>query len=64
MRIGCWIPKAKNIRSEYVMIIAFSLQQWSRERASLLRYSYMASPILKEYFWWAGHHIKGNVLCS
>jgi len=26
MRISCWIPKATNKRSEYVIIIAFPLQ--------------------------------------
>jgi len=27
---------------EYVILIDFSLQQWSRERVSILRYTYMA----------------------
>ena len=39
MRIACWIPKATNTHSEYVMLIAFPLQQWLQERASLLRYA-------------------------
>jgi hypothetical protein len=64
MRIGCWTPKDKNIRSEYVILIDFPLQQWSRERASVLRYSYMASHVLKEYLWRADHHIEGNVSSS
>jgi hypothetical protein len=34
MRIACWMPKATNIISEYVI-----LQQWFHERASLLRYT-------------------------
>jgi hypothetical protein len=42
MRIACWIPKATNIHSEYVMLIAFPLQQWFREDASMLRYTYIA----------------------
>jgi hypothetical protein len=37
MRIACWIPKATNAHSEYVILIAFPLQQWLHERASLLR---------------------------
>ena len=37
MRIASWITKATDIRSEYVIRIAYSLQQWLRERASLLR---------------------------
>ena len=36
MRIAYWIPKA----AEYVILIAFPLQQWIHERASMLRYAY------------------------
>ena len=39
MRCACWITKAKNTHSEYVILIAFPWQQWLRERASMLRYS-------------------------
>jgi len=28
MHIACWIPKATNRFSEYVILIAFPLQQW------------------------------------
>jgi hypothetical protein len=39
MRIACWITKATDTHSEYVVSIAFfSRQQWLRERASILRY--------------------------
>jgi hypothetical protein len=38
MRVACWIPKAKNIHSEYV--IAFSRQRLLHERASVLCYTY------------------------
>ena len=34
MRIACWIPKATNTHSEYVIRIVFPLQQWLYERAS------------------------------
>ena len=37
IRIAGWIPKAKNTRSEYVIRIAFPLQQWFKERASVLQ---------------------------
>jgi hypothetical protein len=40
MRIACWIPKATNTYSEYVIIIAFPLQKRLLERASMLRYTY------------------------
>jgi hypothetical protein len=36
MRIACWITKATNAHSEYVILIAFPRQQWLRERASVL----------------------------
>ena len=39
MRIACWILKATNTHSEYVIYIAFPLQQWLHERPSVLRYS-------------------------
>ena len=40
MRTACWIPKATDTHSEYVMLIAFPLQQWSHERPLMLRYMY------------------------
>ena len=43
MRIACWIPDATDIRSEYVILIAFlfafPLQQGLQERSSVLRYT-------------------------
>ena len=42
MRIACWIPKAKNTHSDYVILIACPLQQWLNECALLLRYTYIA----------------------
>jgi len=36
MHIECCIPKATDTQSEYVILIAFTLQQWLHERASLL----------------------------
>jgi hypothetical protein len=37
MRFVCWIAKAKDIHSEFVILTAFPRQQWLRERASMLR---------------------------
>ena len=37
MCIACWILKATDIHSEYVILVAFPRQQWLRERSSLLR---------------------------
>jgi len=42
MRIACCTPKATNTHSKYVILISFPLQQWLNERASVLRYTYIA----------------------
>jgi hypothetical protein len=46
MRFACWITKANNTHSEYIIgntvPLAFPPQQWLRERASVLRYTYSA----------------------
>jgi len=39
MRITCWIPKATNAHSDYVILVTFTLQRWFLERAWLLRSS-------------------------
>ena len=43
MRIACWIPKATETHLEYAILIAFPLHQWLRERATMSRYTYIAS---------------------
>ena len=42
MRAACLIAKATDKHSEYVILIAFPLQQWLHERSSVLRYTYIA----------------------
>jgi hypothetical protein len=37
LRFACWITKATDTHSQYVIFIAFPRQQWLRERASVLR---------------------------
>ena len=49
MRIAYCIPKAMNIHSEYVTLIAFPLQRRFHERTSMLRYTYIAC-IVKAIF--------------
>ena len=39
MRIACWVNKATNRHSEYVILTAFSLQKWLLDPPSMLRYS-------------------------
>jgi hypothetical protein len=38
IRIVIWISKATHKHSEYVILIAFPLQQWLHERSLILRY--------------------------
>jgi hypothetical protein len=54
-RATCWLPKTTNTHSEYVIIIAFPLQQWLQERASLLLYT-----ILQALFFF---FYKSNKFC-
>jgi hypothetical protein len=42
MRFACWITKAADTHSGYVIRIAFAQQRWLRERASKLRFTYIA----------------------
>jgi len=48
MRAACWIPKATDTHSEHVIIAAFPLQHWLRERASMLRYTYSTLPVISK----------------
>jgi len=41
MRIACWIPKATNTHSQYVIPIAFPLQQWLHQGTLVLRHTYI-----------------------
>jgi len=41
IRIACWIRKATNTHAGCVILIAFPLQQYLHESASMLRYTYI-----------------------
>jgi hypothetical protein len=41
MCIACWI-QAANANSEYVILIAFALQQWFHEHFSVLNYMHIS----------------------
>jgi len=45
MRIAWWITKATATHSKCIIFVAFPLKQWMHERASLLHYMYIASPL-------------------
>jgi len=54
MCIACWINKAPDIHSEYVVLKALSPQQWLHEGKSMLRYTYRATLfllLLLKTFW-------------
>ena len=42
LRIACWITKATDTHSEYVIPVAFPRRHWLRERFFLFRYTYTA----------------------
>ena len=42
MRFSCWMPKDTDTHSEYVILIAFPLQQLLYKHTSLLFYMYIA----------------------
>jgi len=42
MRVEFWMAEATSTLSEYVILIAFALQQWLQERVLILRYIYFA----------------------
>ena len=46
MRIERWVPKATDTHSEYVIFIAFPLQQCSHKRASMLPYTYIGCLVI------------------
>ena len=54
MRIACWITNAihthKHTHSEYVILIAFPLQKWLKERASMLRCTCIACRFITQIF--------------
>jgi len=47
MCIACWIPKATNVHSKYVILIAFLWQQF-HEHVSMLRYTRCMSCVYSE----------------
>jgi ribulose bisphosphate carboxylase small subunit len=46
MRNACWITKVTNTHSEYVIFIAFPLQQWYHERTLIFRCTYIGSIVV------------------
>jgi hypothetical protein len=40
MHIACWVTKATDTHSEYLILVHFPQQQWLRERNSIFHYTY------------------------
>jgi hypothetical protein len=55
MHVACWITKAADIHSEYVILIAFPRQEWFCERTVMLRYTYIVCHV---YFL----HVNGQYI--
>ena len=45
-RVALWITKVTSEHSQYAILIAFVLQQWSLERSSVLYYTYISCLVL------------------
>jgi len=48
MCFACWVDKATNTRSQYLIHTAFPLQQWLHEGAPMLRYKYDACLVITD----------------
>jgi len=46
MRIACWMTKATDTQSEYVILTAFPLQQWLQDSASMFCYACFACLVI------------------
>ena len=51
MGIACRITKARDTHSQYVILIVFPLQQWLRERGSMICYTHIACLVCSAVFW-------------
>jgi hypothetical protein len=45
MHLACWISKATDTHSEYIILIYFLQLQWLQESSSILRYTCIACPV-------------------
>jgi len=57
--LACWITKATNTNSEYVILIAFPLQQYLHESVSIFCYTYILSLVSD----WNDFHIMRGTKC-
>jgi hypothetical protein len=57
LRISCWIPKATETHSEYVVLIVLPVQQWLLESVYMSLYKYIACLVYDSHI----QHV--NILC-
>jgi hypothetical protein len=58
MRFVCWITQ---IHSEYVIFIALPREEWLRERASVLSYTYIICLVYPDYWDFIQNTKQGNL---
>ena len=58
IRFAFWITKATDIHSEYIIFTAFLQQQWLRERALMLHYTYIACLVITQAQLYSVHKRK------
>jgi plasmid rolling circle replication initiator protein Rep len=63
MRFACWVIKATDTRSEYVVLITFVRQQRLSERASVLRYTHSVSCLTRRMLMTIHCRKLENCLC-
>jgi len=49
IRFVCWVNKATDTHSEYVILIASPRQRWLRERTTILRYMHISYLVILHY---------------
>ena len=59
--IACWITKATETHSEYVIFIAFPLQLWLHEHASMLHFTQIVSHVLSNQRKTVGYRVTEYV---
>jgi hypothetical protein len=62
--IACWITKATDTHSEYVILTAFPWQQWLRERASVLCLYEHCLSCFSSWSYWGSVNISGELILN
>ena len=60
MRVACWTNKAIITHLEYLIFVAFPRQKWLCQRASFLRYSYIATLVSTKFHSFVIKHMRSH----